>query len=67
MLLDQYNLIVGQNNLVLIGTKWKWVSKALLRLYILKKVEIWSDVTIAGRTNDEQGKIGLLSQWTMDG
>ena len=31
------------------------------------KVEIWSDVTMAGRTNDEQGKIGLLSQWTMEG
>ena len=32
------------------------------------EVEIWSDVTIAGRTNDEQkGKIELLSQWTMEG
>ena len=31
------------------------------------EVEIWSDVTIAGRTTDEQGKIELLSQWTMDG
>ena len=31
-------------------------------------MEIWSDVTIAGRTdNDEQGKIGLLSQGTKDG
>ena len=33
--------------------------------------EIWSGVTIAGRTNEqtnnEQGKIGLLSQWTMKG
>ena len=34
----------------------------------LKKMEIWSDVTIAGRTDNEQkGKIELLSQWTMDG
>ena len=30
------------------------------------EVEIWSDVTIAGQTT-EQGKIELLSQWTMDG
>ena len=36
--------------------------------------EIWTNVTIAGRTNNqpnnrttEQGKIGLLSQWTMEG
>ena len=27
-----------------------------------KKVEIWSGVSIAGRTNDEQGKIELVSQ-----
>ena len=26
--------------------------------------DIWTDVTIAGR---QQGKIGLLSQWTMEG
>ena len=31
------------------------------------EVEIWSDVTIAGRTDDKKGKIGLLSQWTMEG
>ena len=40
-------------------------------LYILKKVEIWSDVTIAGRTDteqtNEQGKIELLNQWTKNG
>ena len=31
-------------------------------------MDIWSDVTIAGRqTNDKQGKIELLSQWTMEG
>ena len=33
-----------------------------------EEVEIWSDVTIAGRTDERQkGKIGLLSQWTMEG
>ena len=35
------------------------------------EVEIWTDVTIAGQTNkqtnDEQGKIELLSHWTMEG
>ena len=33
------------------------------------KVEIWSDVTMAGQrtTNNEQGKIELLSQWTLEG
>ena len=42
---------------------------AFMLVYI-EKVEIWSDVTIAGRTDgrtNEQGKIELLSQWTMDG
>ena len=38
---------------------------------IEKKWEIWLDVTIAGQQkNDqttEQGKIVLLSQWTMEG
>ena len=29
--------------------------------------EIWSGVTMAGWQPTEQGKIGLLSQWTMDG
>ena len=32
--------------------------------------EIWTGVTIAGQPNNrtnEQGKIGLLSQWTMEG
>ena len=30
------------------------------------EVEIWTDVTIAVRTN-KKGKIELLSQWTMEG
>ena len=32
--------------------------------------EIWTGVTIAGQPNEqptEQGKIELLSQWTMEG
>jgi len=33
----------------------------------IEKVEIGSDVTIAGQRTTEQGKIELLSQWTMDG
>ena len=34
----------------------------------LGQVEVgMSTITMAGRTNDEQGKIGLLSQWTMEG
>ena len=31
------------------------------------EVEIWTDVTMAGQPTNEQGKIGLLSQWTMEG
>ena len=64
-----YLVVIGQYNLVLLGIKWYWVSIRLLCLYVLKKVEIWLDVTIAGRTNkqtNEQGKIELLSQWTME-
>ena len=59
-----YLVVLGHYNLVLLGIKWYWASKGLLCLYILKKkkMKIWSGVTIAGRTtNDEQGKIGLVS------
>ena len=31
------------------------------------EVEIWWDVTMAGRQPTKQGKIELLSQWTMEG
>ena len=65
-----YLVVLDHYNLVLLGIKWYWVDMGLLCLYILKKVEIWSDVTIAGRTledTSEQGKIELLSQLTMDG
>ena len=43
--------------------------RAFMPVYI-EKVDIWSSVTIAGRTDEQktkQGKIELLSQWTMDG
>ena len=52
--MGRYLLVLGQYDLVLLGIKWNWVSTTLLCLYILKKVEIWSDVTIAGRTNDRK-------------
>ena len=61
-----YLVVLGQYRLVLVDIWWYWVSIGLLCLYILKKVKIWSDVTIAGQRTTEQGKIGLLSQWTMD-
>ena len=70
VVLDQPNLVLGQNNLVPIGIKWNWVSTRLLCLYILKKVEIWSDVTIAGRTNERRTRKDRATQpmqWTMDG
>ena len=31
------------------------------------EVDIWSDVTIAGQTTEQKGKIELLSHWTMEG
>ena len=42
-------MVLGQYNLVLLGIKWYWVGIGLLCLYVLKKVEIWLDVTIAGQ------------------
>ena len=60
-----YLVVLGQYNLVLLGIKWNLVSVGLLCLYILKNMEIYSDVTIAGQR--QQGKIELLSQWTMEG
>ena len=44
-----YLVVLGQYNLVLLGIKWYWVSIGLLCLYILNNMEIWWDVTIAGR------------------
>ena len=49
-------MVVGQYNLVLLGIKQNWVTATLLCLYILKKVEIWSDVTIAGRRTNRTRK-----------
>ena len=50
-----YLVVLCQYNLVLLSIRWYWVSMGL-SLYILKKVEVWSDVTIAGRqtTNKER-------------
>ena len=44
---------MGQFNLVLLGIKWYGVGIGLLCLYILKQVEIWSGVTIAGQQKKE--------------
>ena len=51
-----YLVLLGQYNLVLLGIKWHWVIIRLLCLNILRKVEIWSDVTIAGRTDGRTRK-----------
>ena len=74
-------MVLGQYGAALVGTWWYLVSvtwyclvlseTGLVKgfyacIYFKKKVEIRSDVTIAGGTN-EQGKIELLNQWTMDG
>ena len=49
-----YLVVLGQCNLVLLGIKWNWVSTTRLCLYILTKVEIWLDVTIAGRRTKKE-------------
>ena len=49
-------VVSGQYNLVLLGIKWYWVGIGPLCLYVLKHVEIWLDVTIAGRTNEQTRK-----------
>ena len=51
-----YLVVLGQYNLVLLGIKWYWVIIWLLCQYVLKKVEIMSDVTIAGRTDKRTRK-----------
>ena len=62
-----YRVRMGYN-LALFGIRWYWVSIGLLSLYMLNKSEILSGVTIAGQqTTNKQGKIELLSQWTMEG
>ena len=49
-----YLVVLGQNNLVLLGIKWYWVGIGLLCLYVLKKVEIWLDVTIANKRPNKE-------------
>ena len=49
-------------NLVVLGIKCNWVRTKLLCLYILKKVEIWSDVTIAGRRTNVQTRKDRATQ-----
>ena len=53
---DWYLVVLGQYNLVLLGINQNWVSTRLLCLYVLKKVEIWSNVTIAGQTTERTRK-----------
>ena len=40
-------LVLGQYKLVLLDIRWYMVSKGLVCLYILEKVENWSGVTDA--------------------
>ena len=56
----RYWLVLDQYKLVLFDIRWYRVSKGLVCLYILEKVEIWSGVTDASQTHRQQ-KIGLLS------
>ena len=56
----RYWLVLGQYKLELLGFRWYRVSKGLVCLYILEKVEIWSCVTDASHTDRHQN-IGLLS------
>ena len=46
-MLGQYWLVLGQYKLVLLGIRWYRVNKGLVCLYILARVEIWSDGTDA--------------------
>ena len=55
-----YLVVLGQYNLVMLGIRWYWVSRGLLCLYILKKVEIWLGVTIAGRQTRKDRATQLL-------
>merc|ERR1711994_998648 len=46
-----YLMVFGQFKLVLLGIRWYMVSKGLVCLYILEKVEIWSGDTDASQTD----------------
>ena len=52
--------------MVLLGSKWYWVSIGPLCLYILKKVKIWSDVTIAGQRQTKWKDRATQPLWTME-
>ena len=47
----RYWLVLGQYKLVLLDIRWYMVSKGLVCLYILEKVEIWSGVTNTSHTD----------------
>ena len=47
-----YMVVLGQYNSVLLRIKLYWVSKGLVCLYILEKVEIWSGDTDASHTDN---------------
>ena len=48
-----YWLVLGQYKLVLLDIRWYMVSKGLVCLYILEKVEIWSGDTDAWHTDSQ--------------
>ena len=48
----RYWLVLGQYKLVLLGIRWYRVSKGLVWLYVLEKVEIWSGDTDAWHTDN---------------
>ena len=60
MLLGHYGfgtgwyLVLGQYNLVPLGIKWNLVSVVLSCLYILKNMDIYSNVTILGRKRKDR-------------
>ena len=54
MVLDQYMMILAGTWSVLLGIRWYRVSKGLVCLYILEKVDIWSGVTDASQTTEDR-------------
>ena len=62
-----YLVVLGQYNLVLLGIKWNWVSIGLLCLYILKDMEIWLAVTIAGRQTNKRTTNKERCSYSADG
>ena len=54
-------VVLGQYNSVLLSIKLYWVSKGLVCLYILEKVEIWSGVTDASQTTEDRATQLLYS------